>query len=150
MRDAIDSFATYHRQQRRCRWRSEGLQWTWKSKQRNMQIAKYLPLNGLNIRPHYPRYKAIFRFVLTSLKIQTLPVWIKQKWNLKKYKMPSKNNQGDNNRSISRVRNFPTQPISHWPNTMTWLFRSKPKIGWTFSRWMIRQTESKPCRHTNT
>lgn len=32
-----------------------------------------LPLNDPSIQPHYPIYKVIFHFVLTSLKIPTLP-----------------------------------------------------------------------------
>lgn len=35
---------------------------------------RYLPLNAPNIRLHYPIYRVIFHFVLTSSKTRTLPV----------------------------------------------------------------------------
>lgn len=51
------------------------------------KVPWYLPLNVPNIRPHYPRYKVVFHFVLASLKIQTLPVKLQTKpfikyWNV--------------------------------------------------------------------
>lgn len=40
----------------------------------NKTKIRYSPLNALDIRLHYPIYKVIFHFVLTSLKTRTLPV----------------------------------------------------------------------------
>lgn len=113
----------------------------WENKDhRKYCIKRYLPLNGPDIRPHYPICKVIFHFVLTSLKTRTKPVklqinrmligwWVKCCWKIRVTTTRDKHCEKFSTEPffVHRFKMFALIFWAHW----------KPKIGYKwFSQWM--------------